>query len=155
MPESLHLVLPVLQTYLPPDANASVALRTAAIFPVHFQADGLAIRIYLDIRQRIPAGHIPPAGDMNHRLFRPFRLIKVESILPYLTVVRDQPLVVHPRHISLVARRAGKIEHVPDERTPRETAALDGIVVCSCTVACHSSGWNTPSAFGVFFPVCQ
>ena len=65
---------------------------------------------------------------MNHRLFRPFRLIKVESILPYLTVVRDQPLVVHPRHIPLVARRAGKIEHVPDERAPRETAALDGIV---------------------------
>ena len=51
MPESLHLVLPVLQTYLPPDANASVALRTAAIFPVHFQADGLAIRVDLDIRQ--------------------------------------------------------------------------------------------------------
>lgn len=51
MPESLHLVLPVLQTDLPPDANASVALRTSAIFPVHFQADGLAIRIYLDIRQ--------------------------------------------------------------------------------------------------------
>ena len=81
MPESLHLVLPVLQTYLPPDANASVALRTAAIFPVHFQADGLAIRIYLDIRQRIPAGHIPLGNLQKGVRTGKFRLGKDDLIV--------------------------------------------------------------------------
>lgn len=103
------------------DTVSPFALRDSIDQQLHFSRVG----IDLHVRHCVRALGETPAGDVQRRLVRPIRLVKIKRVLLRLPVVGHQPLVVPAQHTAFTAKVAREIEHVPDETAPDEWSCLD------------------------------
>src|SRR5882724_8500362 len=60
------------------------------------------------------------AGNIDHRIGGPARLVKVEGVLANLPVVGNQPLVIAAGGVAFFAIVRGEIKPIPDQFAPQE-----------------------------------
>ena len=85
----------------------------------------IAVRLHID--HAVRPIDVAPSDQMQRRLVAPIRAVKIKCVLASLPIVADEPLFVDVGEVTLAARVAGKIEHVPYEHCPQIPAAAQRI----------------------------
>ena len=105
-------------------------INAAFLFALYFRAvrgEFYAVDVGIHFDQRVAARAVDKAfaRDVQDRLGRPVRLVRVKTVLARFAIERDETFVVHAGLAALIARVCGEVKHIPHVRAPKIRVTLE------------------------------